>query len=285
MSFWQVCGWLSLIQTSTDTHMGFWQTLLLTLFSPNTSAWPCFSMTGRLRVLHFCCVSVTSLYIIYIVCHSTDACGSCMGLSFALPYAALFMFSFYPAIHHSSVPWFKLWATLTELMHWSELGQVWNMNWLHAWVWLWVWPFSLLHVLFCAPFCIIAIYFLFCPIITFPYVIVLTVFYLSCIYTPTLLLNTISFILNVLYLYNIFPYHFYLRLSQFLMNYWLGSLVTRRPSAQWLPSNHADANFTVQLDCASHCHHPGGRVPGMLGRVIPPVYACSAVSLVGSCWN
>lgn len=44
---------------------------------------------------------------------------------FALPYAALFMFSFYPAIHHSSVSWFKLWTILTELVRWSELGQVW----------------------------------------------------------------------------------------------------------------------------------------------------------------
>lgn len=79
-----------------------------------------------------------------------------------------------------------------------------------------------------------------------------------------------------------FLFNLHLRHSQFLMNCWLGSLVTRQPSAQWLPLNHADANSTVQLDYASHCHHPGGRVLGMLGRVIPPACASSAVSLVWS---
>jgi len=65
------------------------------------------------------------------------------------------------------------------------------------------------------------------------------------------------------------------------MRCWLVRLVTRRPSAQWSPSNHADANFTVQSGCASLCRHPGGRVRGMPGRVTPPACACSAVSLVG----
>lgn len=85
------------------------------------------------------------------------------------------------------------------------------------------------------------------------------------------------FLLNFL-----FPHYVCLRHSQFLMNCWLGSLVTRQPSAQWLPLNHGDANSTVQLDYASHCHHPGGKALGMLGRVIPPACASSAVSLVGS---
>lgn len=80
----------------------------------------------------------------------------------------------------------------------------------------------------------------------------------------------------------VFAHYVHLRRSQFLMNCWLGSLVTRQPSAQWLPLNHAGANSTVQLDYASHCHHPGGRVLGMLGRVTPPACASSAVSLVGS---
>ena len=77
--------------------------------------------------------------------------GRCMSFCF-MPYAALFMFSFYPAIHHSSVPWFKLWATLTKLMHWSELGQVWNMNWLHVWVCLRVWCFFSLRHTSCSIF-------------------------------------------------------------------------------------------------------------------------------------
>lgn len=97
--------------------------------------------------------------------------------------------------------------------------------------------------------------------------------------------NSLSFTPSVLtsFVYdNLSPPRIHLRRSQSPMSCWLGSLVTRRPSAQWLPSSHADANFTVQLDCASLCHHPGGRVHGMLGRVIPPACASSAVSLVGS---
>lgn len=89
--------------------------------------------------------------------------------------------------------------------------------------------------------------------------------------------------LSFCHLLNFLIIHFvHLRHSQFLMNCWLGSWVTRQPSAQWLPLNHADANSTVQLDYASHCHRPGGRVLVMLARVIPPACDSSAVSLVGS---
>ena len=205
---------------------------------------------------------------------------------FALPHAALFMFSFYPAIHHSSVPWFKLWATLTELVHWSELGQVWNMNWVHVWVWLRVWCFSLLHVL--PSFDLV--YFLFPA-----YRVLLDHRYflqfLYCGYSWVLypaFFSSISFKPSVLtssFLITFSPHHFHLRHSQSQMNCWHGILATRRPSAQWLPSSHADANFTVQLGCVSLCHHPGGRVLGMPGRVTPPACASSAVSLVGSIWK
>lgn len=125
------------------------------LFSNNTSTWFCFSRQNDyvgLWVQHFRFFWVTSSVTLSVKHWFVTALMLFKDILhevffFALPYAALFMFSFYPAIHHSSVPWFKLWATLTELVHWSELGQVWNMNWVHVWVWLRVWCFSLLHVL------------------------------------------------------------------------------------------------------------------------------------------
>lgn len=51
-----------------------------------------------------------------------------MRWKFALLCSDLLVFCFYPAIRHSSVSWFKLWAALTEMVLWSELGQVWSMN-------------------------------------------------------------------------------------------------------------------------------------------------------------
>lgn len=306
-SFWRRCCCLSFIQTTTDAHMGAWQTLAprhtqhlrLVLFS--TTRGLCQIMGSTFQSFSF-----TSLYIVYVVCQSTDFVMAAMLLKetawervLLYAYAALFMFSFYPAIHHSSVPWFKLWGTLSELMHWSELGQVWNMNWLHVWVWLRVWCFSLLARL---------LFFLFRALSLFPLLVSphlgsaslhsLQLLYRACawvqlshIYPPSLLFNSVSHILFFFFLFFFWPSSLSttfslttsaFRRSQFPMNCWLDSLVTRRPSAQWLPSSHADANSTVQSDCASRCHRPGERVLGMPGRVIPPACAFSAVSLVRS---
>ena len=153
-SFWQMCGWLS--SRPPQTHIWelihscwlslFPQHLHLVLFFTAEWSWWIMGSTFQVFLGHFSVTLsvkhwfVTALMLFKEILHEVF-------FFFALPYAALFMFSFYPAIHHSSVPWFKLWATLTELVHWSELGQVWNMNWVHVWVWLRVWCFSLLHVL------------------------------------------------------------------------------------------------------------------------------------------
>lgn len=122
--------------------------------------------------------------------------------------------------------------------------------------------------------------------LTYTYCIFYIVFVLELIFHYYFIhqafFNLISFKRSGILLFNkFFSHHHHLRRSQSLMNCWLGILVTKQPSAQWLPLNHADANFTVQSGCASLCHHPGGRVLGMLGRGTPPACASSAVSLVG----
>lgn len=162
------------------------------------------------------------------------------------------------------------------------------MNWLHVWVWLRFW--CLLHSVLLSFVFVSSFYFYFLlftlfrsPTLYFSFYIMFLLEFISHIfYVPSLLqlhilltVHSDSFLFN-----NLFLHH--LRRSQSLMNCWLDSSVTRRPSAQWLPSSHADANFTVQLGCGSLCHHPGGRVLGMLGRVIPPACASCVVSLVGS---
>lgn len=74
------------------------------------------------------------------------------------------------------------------------------------------------------------------------------------------------------------PLLFNLRLSQFPMSWLQSCWVTRQTLAPWSLWSLGGASSTDRSDCVYLCPRPGGRAPGTLGRVTPPVYVCSARS-------